>query len=148
MQVILKTDVDKLGKDGELVTVADGYARNYLIPLKKAIEATNKNRRNLEHEKRVEADRSNKQLKDAEKFAEELSAVSCTIKVQAGENDRLFGSVTSIDIATALEELGYNIDRKKIILEEPIKELGVFTVPVKIFQNVTANIKVWVVKVQ
>ena len=148
MQIILKTDIDKLGKDGDLVTVANGYARNYLIPHKKAIEATNKNRRNLEHEKRVEVDRSNKQMKDAEKFAEELSGVSCTIKVQAGENDRLFGSVTSIDITTALEELGYSIDRRKIILEEPIKELGVFTVPVKIFQDVTANIKVWVVKVQ
>jgi large subunit ribosomal protein L9 len=87
-------------------------------------------------------------MKDAEKFAEELSGVSCTIKVQAGENDRLFGSVTSIDIATALGEIGYTIDRRKIILEEPIKELGVFTVPVKIFQDVTANIKVWVVKAQ
>jgi large subunit ribosomal protein L9 len=147
MQIILKTDIDKLGKEGELVTVAEGYARNYLIPHKKAIEATDKNRRNIEHEKRVETDRANKHKRDAEKFAEELSGVSCTIKVQAGENDRLFGSVTSIDIATALEELGYSIDKKKIILEEPIKELGVFTVPVKIFQDVTANLKVWVVKV-
>jgi len=131
-----------------LVAVANGYARNYLIPYKLAIEATNKNRRNIEHEKRVEADRATKQKKDAEKLAEELSGVSCTISVQAGENDRLFGSVTSIDIAEVLAEQGYSIDRRKIVLEEPIKELGVFTVPVKVFQDVIANIKVWVVKAQ
>jgi len=146
MQVILKTNVDKLGSEGELITVADGYARNYLIPHKFAIEATEKNRRNLEHEKKVEMDRAVKGRKDAEKFAIELSGVSCTIRVQAGENDRLFGSVTSIDIADALKEQGFTIDKRKIILEEPIKELGVFTVPVKIHQDVTANIKVWVVK--
>ena len=148
MQIILKTDIDKLGKEGELVAVANGYARNYLIPHKKAIEATNKNRRNIEHEKRVEADRATKQKKDAEKLAEELSGVSCTISVQAGENDRLFGSVTSIDIAEVLAEQGYSIDRRKIVLEDPIRELGVFTVPVKVFQDVIANIKVWVVKAQ
>ena len=146
MQVILKTNVEKLGREGELVTVADGYARNYLIPHKFAIEATEKNRRFLEHAKRVEEDRAVKNRKDAEKFASMLSGVSCTIRVQAGENDRLFGSVTSIDIANALEEQGFSIDRRKIVLEEPIKELGVFTVPVKIHQDVTANIKVWVVK--
>lgn len=146
MQVILKTDVDKLGREGELITVADGYARNYLIPHRFAIEATEKNRRNLEHEKKVEVDRAVKGRKDAEKFASELSGVSCTIRVQAGENDRLFGSVTSIDIADTLKEQGFTIDKRKIILEEPIKELGVFTVPVKIHQDVTANIKVWVVK--
>jgi len=148
MQIILKTDVDKLGKEGDLITVADGYARNYLIPNNFAIVATDKNRRTLEHERRVEVDRTAKARKDAEKLANDLANVSCTISVQASENERLFGSVTSIDIANALVELGFDIDKRKIILDEPIKELGVFTVPVKIHSDVEANIKVWVVKSQ
>jgi len=148
MEVILKTNVEKLGVIGDLITVADGYARNYLIPRKLAIEATEKNRRFIEHEKKIEVDRAVKHTKDAEKLAEELSGVSCTITVQAGENDRLFGSVTSMDIAASIQEQGFTVDRRNIILEEPIKELGVFTVPVKIYQGVTANIKVWVVKAQ
>ena len=148
MEVILKTNVDKLGDEGDLVSVADGYARNYLIPRKLAIEATSKNRRALDHEKRMESDRAAKEKKEAEKLAEELSNLSCTIRMQAGENDRLFGSVTSLDIAAALEEQGIMIDRRKILLDEPIKELGVVTVPAKIHPDVTADIKVWVVKVQ
>lgn len=146
MQVILKTTIEKLGREGDVINVADGYARNYLIPHKLAIEATEKNRRALEHEKKVELDREVKHKKDAEKLASELANISCTIKVKAGENDQLFGSVTNADIAEVLGEQGYTVDRKKIILEEPIKELGVFTVPIKIYQDITANIKVWVVK--
>lgn len=146
MQVILKTTIEKLGREGDVVNVADGYARNYLIPHKLAIEATEKNRRALEHEKKIELDREVKHKKDAERLASELANVSCTIKVKAGENDQLFGSVTNADIAEVLAEQGYTIDRKKIILEEPIKELGVFTVPIKVYQDITANIKVWVVK--
>jgi len=148
MEVILKANIEKLGVVGDLINVADGYARNYLIPRKLAIEATDKNRRFLEHEKKVEADRAAKHAKDAEKIAEQLSGVSCTITVQAGENDRLFGSVTNIDIANALAEQGFSVDRKNIILEEPIKELGIFTVPVKIYHEIFANIKVWIVKAQ
>ncbi len=148
MEVILKTNVEKLGVVGDLITVADGYARNYLIPRKFAVEATVKNRRFIEHEKKIEADRAVKHTKDAEKLAEQLSGVSCTITVQAGENDRLFGSVTSMDIAASIEEQGFSVDRRNIILEEPIKELGIFTVPIKIYQDVTANVKVWVVKAQ
>lgn len=148
MQIILKTDVDKLGKEGDLINVADGYARNYLIPNNFAIVATNKNRRVLEHEKRVEVDRAAKARRDAEKLASDLASVSCTISVQASESERLFGSVTSIDIANALAELGFDIDKRKIILDEPIKELGVFTVPIKIHSDVETNIKVWVVKSQ
>ena len=146
MQVILRTDVEKLGKEGDVVNVADGYARNYLIPRDLVIEATEKNRRSLEHEKRVSFDRAAKEKKDAEVLASEISNLSCTIRVQVGENDRLFGSVTSLDIAAALEEQGFEIDRRKIILDEPIRELGVFTVPAKIHPDVTADIKVWVVK--
>ncbi len=146
MQVILKENVEKLGSEGDVVAVATGYARNYLIPRKLAIQATEKNRRSLDHEKRVETDLAAKEKKEAEKLAGELSNLSCTIRMQAGENDRLFGSVTSLDIAAALEEQGIEIDRRKIILDEPLKELGVFTVPAKIHPDVMADIKVWVVK--
>jgi large subunit ribosomal protein L9 len=146
MQVILKANVEKLGEEGDVVAVADGYARNYLIPRKFAIEATEKNRRSLEHEKRMASDHAAKEKKDAEKLATELANLSCTIRMQAGESDRLFGSVTALDIAAALEEQGIEIDRRRIILDEPIKELGVFTVPAKIHPDVTADIKVWVVK--
>ncbi len=148
MQIILKTNVEKLGKEGEVVTVADGYARNYLIPKKLAIQATEKNRQLLEQEKKIEINRVAKAKKEAEVLANELANVSCTINVQAGENDRLFGSVTTNDIASALADLGYDIDKRKIILEEPIKELGLFTVPIKLHADITANIKVWVVKAQ
>ena len=147
MEVILKSGVEKLGNEGDVVAVADGYARNYLIPRDLAIEATEKNRRVLEHEKRMDLDRSAKEKRVAERLASELSNLSCTIRMQAGENDRLFGSVTSLDIAASLEEQGIEIDRRKILLDEPIKELGVFTVPAKIHPDVTADIKVWVVKV-
>jgi len=146
MQVILKTNVEKLGKEGDVVTVADGYARNYLVPRNLAIEATERNRRTFEHEDRMAFARAAKEKRDAEKLATELASLSCTISVQAGENDRLFGSVTALDIAAALEEQDIQIDRRKIILDEPIKELGVFTVPAKIHPDVTADIKVWVVK--
>ena len=146
MQVILKTNVEKLGREGDVVTVADGYARNYLVPRNLAIEATERNRRTLEHEDRMASARAAKEKRDAEKLATELASLSCTISVQAGENDRLFGSVTALDIAAALEEQDIQIDRRKIILDEPIKELGVFTVPAKIHPDVTADIKVWVVK--
>lgn len=148
MQVILKAHVEKLGDEGELVVVANGYARNYLIPRKLAIQATDKNRRTLEHEKRMTIDLDAKEKKEAEKLAGELANLSCTITMQAGENDRLFGSVTSLDIAAALEEQGVEIDRRKIVLDEPIKELGVFTVPAKVHADVTAEIKVWVVKAE
>jgi len=147
MQVILKASVEKLGIEGDVVAVADGYARNYLIPRNLAIKATDKNRRTLDHEKRMETDRAVKDKKDAQKLAGELAGLSCTIRMQAGENDRLFGSVTALDIAAALEEQGLEIDRRKIILDEPIKELGVFTVPARVHPDVTADIKVWVVKV-
>lgn len=146
MQVILKKHVDKLGSEGDMVVVADGYARNYLIPKNLAMEATEKAYRVLDHEKRVAVDRATKEKKIAEKLASEISNISCTIRMQAGENDRLFGSVTALDIAAALEEQGIEIDRRRIILDEPIKELGVFTVLVKIHPEVTTDIKVWVVK--
>ena len=148
MQVILKTSVEKLGQEGDVVTVADGYARNYLIPRKLAIQATERNRRSLDHEKRVETDRAAKEKKAAERLAGELANLSCTIRMQAGENDRLFGSVTALDIAAALEEQGIEIDRRKLILNEPLKELGMFTVPARIHPDVTADIKVWVVKAE
>ena len=146
MQVILKTTVNNLGNEGDMIDVAAGYARNYLIPRKLAIEATEKAQRALQHETKILLDKATKEKKDAEHLASELSNLSCTIRMQVGENDRLFGSVTAMDIAAALEEQNIVVDRRKIILDEPIKELGVFTVPVKIHSDVIANIKVWVVK--
>ena len=148
MQIILKTNVENLGNEGDMINVSDGYARNYLIPRNLAVLATEKNRRAIDHEKRVASDKAAKEKKDAEKLATELAGVSCTIQVQVGENERLFGSVTALDIAAVLEEQGYEIDKRKIILDEPIKELGIFTVPVKLHPEVDANIKVWVVKAQ
>lgn len=144
MQVILKTNVEKLGREGDVVEVADGYARNYLIPKNLAVQATEKNRRALEQAKRIELSRAIKERQAAEKLAQELSTVSCTIKAKAGENDRLFGSITSADISDALKEQGFDIDKKKILLDEPIKELGVFTVPIKLYSDITVDIKVWV----
>jgi len=146
MHVILKTYVDNLGSEGDVVEVAAGYARNFLFPRNLAIVATDKARRALEHEKRLNIDRTAKEKKEAEKLAGELANVSCTIPMQVGENDRLFGSVNAMDIAAVLEEQNIVIDRRKIILDEPIKELGVFTVPIKIHTDVIAEIKVWVVK--
>lgn len=146
MKVILKQDFEKLGNAGDIVTVKNGYARNFLIPRQIAYEATPGNLRRFEEEKKRQALQSNKEVKKAEKLAKELEKVSCTIAVAVGEEDKLFGSVTSQDIASALEEKGMGIDRRKIQLEEPIKSLGIYTVPVKLHPEVTANIKVWVVK--
>ena len=146
MKVILREDVDHLGKMGDLVEVRDGFARNYLLPKSKAFEATVHNVRALEHQKRVVADKIKKEKKDAEELATRISAFSVTIPVQAGEEDKLFGSVTSKDIADALSAQGLTVDRKQVQLEKPIKELGEFTVPVKVQHDVQAQIKVTVVR--
>lgn len=146
MEVILKEDVEGLGKEGDLVDVADGYARNYLIPKQLAIFATEKNRRILEHEKRTERQKEQKEEREAEKLVSQISSTTCNISMRAGENDRLFGSVTSAHIASVLEEQGIEIDRRNIQLEEPIRELGVFSVPIKVHGDITAELKVVVSK--
>ncbi len=146
MEIILIQAVKNLGIEGDVITVADGYGRNFLIPQGMAIPANKSNMKRIDDIKRRQLTRERKELEQAQKVAEQLLSVSCTIPVQAGEEDKLFGSVTSQDIARALEKEGMDIDRRKIVLEEPIKELGVFTVNVKLHPEVTGTLKVWVVK--
>jgi large subunit ribosomal protein L9 len=142
MQVILKEDMKNLGKAGDIVTVKDGYARNYLLPRGIAINATAKNMRALEHARRVVTERAKKLANDAQSLAQKLSQLTVSIKAKAGEEDRLFGSVTAIDISEALKEKGLDIDKRKIILDEPIKRLGSHVVSIKLHPEVIAQLKV------
>lgn len=145
MQVILREDIDNLGKIGDLVKVADGYARNYLVPNKKAIEATTKNVHAMDHAKKMVSDRIRKLKKEAAADADRIKALVITIKAKSGEEGKLFGSVTSMDIAEAMKAQGVAIDKRKIVLEEPIRRLGDFTVAVKLHADVTADFKLSVV---
>ena len=146
MQVILLENVPSLGKVGDLVKVSDGYGRNYLIPQKKALLATEKSLKAIEHQKRQVQQRMEKTKKDTEKMAQRIEKLSCTFVKTVGESGKLFGSVTSMDIENYLKENGIEVDRKKISLEEPIKNLGIFTVPIKLHPEVTTHVKVWVVQ--
>lgn len=145
MKVFLKEDVKNLGKIGDVVNVAEGYARNFLLPKKVAVEANPKNLKEFEHNKRIIQERAAK-IKDASKAtADKLSALTLTIKAKAGEEDKLFGSVTTMDIAEAFKAEGFEVDKKKILLGEPIKRLGEYTVEVKIHSEVNATVKVQVI---
>ena len=146
MEVILRANVDQLGKVGEVVKVASGYARNYLIPKDLAYPASAGNLKRIESEKKHANLLAKQEKEAAEKVAASLAEVSLTFQVKVGEEDKLYGSVTSSDIATEAARQGHDIDKRKIQLEEPIKTLGVFSVPVKLHPEVTAEIKVWVVK--
>lgn len=146
MKIILKENVERLGRMGELLNVADGYARNYLLPMNLAALATARNVKTLEHEKKVIADRIRKERLSAEGIAKGIGALSLVIPVQVGEEDKLFGSVTSKDIAEAIISQGVEVDKKSILLEKPIKELGIFYVPIKLHHDVSAQIKIEVVK--
>ena len=146
MKVILRQDHEKLGKMGETVVVKDGYARNFLIPRKIAYPATEGSLRALEEEKKQHVMRTEKDLRKAEKLAEELEKVSVTVKMKVGEDDKLFGAVTSQLVADSLREKGFTVDKRMIEIEEPIKALGIYTVPVKLHSTVTGKIKVWVVR--
>jgi large subunit ribosomal protein L9 len=146
MQVILLEDVPSLGKVGDKVKISDGYGRNYLLPKKKAILATEKSVKALEHQNRLIQQRIGKMKKDAEKIAQEIEKLSCTFTKAVGESGKLFGSVTSMEIEDYLKANSIQVDRKMIHLEEPIKNLGMFTVPVKLSPQVTAQLKVWVVQ--
>jgi large subunit ribosomal protein L9 len=146
MQVILLADVERLGKKGESVKVAKGYARNYLIPKQLALVDTPANRRAHANMQKVEKVRLTRQKRDAEIVAAQLERVSLTAVVQAGEDDKLFGSVTSKDVADLLQKEGYEVDKRKIMLEEPIRRLGVYTVGVKVHPEVEAGVKIWVVR--
>lgn len=146
MEVILREDVDKLGSRGQLVKVASGYARNFLLPKRLAVPATEANKKIIEQERQAHLRREAKLVADAGDLAKMMADLSVTIAQKAGENDQLFGSVTSKDIVEALEKQGYTIDRRKIALEEPIKTLGDFKVPVRLHREVTTEINVHVVK--
>ncbi len=145
MEVILKEDVPKLGSRGDVVKVAEGYGRNFLLPKKLAIEANKANKAVIEQMKAAAARRHQKDKADAEALASQIATLSITLKRRAGEHDQLFGSVTSSDIASELEHKGFNIDRRKLQLD-PIKTLGEHSVAIRLFKDVTAHLKVTVEK--
>ncbi len=145
MKIILKENVDSLGKAGEMIKVADGYARNYLIPKGLAVEASSRSMKALEHEKSRIMKKNESDRKKAEAMVEKLQGVTCTISRRVGEQDKLFGSVTTKDIEQSLIEQGMEIDRKMIILEEPIKSLGEFPVKIKFQPGITTEITITVV---
>ena len=148
MKVILKENVENLGHIGDIVKVAPGYARNYLLPKGLVIEATTKNAKALEHAKRQMEYKKNKVLEQARGLAARIEALSLSLVHQAGEEGKLFGSVTNMELADRLKAEGIEIDRKKILLAEPIKHLGEFTVGIKVHPEVTANLKVNVTKAE
>ena len=146
MEVILKEDVPKLGHRGDVVKVAEGYGRNYLLPRKLAIEATTGNKAVIEQMRQSAVRRSAVEKADSEALAKQLDSVTLTFARKAGEKDHLFGSVTSADIAEGLEQKGFNIDRRKIQLHEPLKSIGEFDVPIRLHRDVTSRVKVVVEK--
>ena len=146
MKVILIQDIDKLGKAGDIVTVKDGYSRNFLIPKKLAVSATPGNLKVIELKKKAKEARERTERKVAEALKKKLESISCTIPMRAGEDDKLFGSVTSTDIAKALEVEGIQIDKRKIEIPDPINKIGVYNVLVKLGPQISQKVKVWVVK--
>ena len=144
MEVILKEDVDKLGHRGDVVKVAEGYGRNFLLPKKLAMEATAANKAVIEQMKQAAVRQSAREKSQAELLVGQLNNVELVFERKVGENDHLFGSVTSSEIAHQLEQKGFNIDRRKLQLEEPLRQLGEFHVPVKLHREVTAHVKVTV----
>ncbi len=148
MKVILQETIDGVGNLGDVLDVSDGFARNFLLPRKKAVEANSRNIKEFEHAKRVAAEQAKKERMEIEAHAKKISAVSLTIPMQVGKDDKLFGSVTSKDIAEGLTEQGFTVDRRKIQLAHPIKDLGTHTVAVKLPRDVTATVAVHVVKKQ
>jgi large subunit ribosomal protein L9 len=146
MEVILREDIEKLGNRGEVVKVAAGYARNFLLPKRLAVAATGANRKIVEQERQAHLRREAKENADAQDLAKMMADVIVTIAQKAGENDQLFGSVTSRDIGEGLEKQGYTIDRRKIHLADPIRQLGEFRVPLRLHRDVTVEITVRVVR--
>jgi large subunit ribosomal protein L9 len=146
MKVILKRTVENVGAAGAVVNVKDGFARNYLIARNLAIMASPASMKVYEEEKKQLQLQQAKYKKNAEKLVKDLAKISCTVKVKTGEDDKVFGSVTAANIADLLAEQGFSIDKKKIVLDEPLKALGVYSIPVKIVADVEGLVKVWVVK--
>jgi large subunit ribosomal protein L9 len=146
MEVILREHVDNLGRRGDVVKVADGYARNYLLPRKLALTVTEANRKQIDRERKVADTREAEERQTAEAFANRLAQIELVIARRVGETEALYGSVTTADIAEALAAKGLDVERRKIQLDEPIKQLGDFTVPVKLHRDVAGTVKVSVVK--
>jgi large subunit ribosomal protein L9 len=146
MEVILKEDVNKLGSRGDVVKVADGYGRNYLLPRKLAIEASAGNKSVIEQMKAASVRRSAKEKIQAEELSKQFDGVSVSFQRRTGEQEQLFGSVTSSDIADALAKKGFTVDRRKIQIHEPLKTLGEFTIPIKLHKEVTTHLKVVIEK--
>ena len=146
MELILKAKVEGLGERGDVVKVKNGYARNYLIPRGFAVPATDAMKRVLEEEGHLREIRDDKLKRKLLAVAEKMKDLSCTIVVQAGEEDKLYGSVSAYDIAEAIVKQGFDVDHKQVILEEPIKKLGVYTIQIRLHREVEVPIKVWVVK--
>lgn len=146
MKVILRETYQTLGEAGSIVNVADGYARNFLIPKSIAMKYSRSSLRILEEEKKIKEARKNKEMKAAEQLGNVLRKVSLTASVKVGEEDRVFGTVTSQDIVNLLKEKGFDIDKKKILLEDPIKALGIYTIKIKVHPQVETSVKLWVVK--
>jgi len=145
MKVFLREDVKNLGKMGEVVNVAEGYARNFLLPKKFAVEANTNNIREFEHHKRIITEKASKIQESYRTTAQKLSECTVVIRAKAGEEEKLFGSVTNMDIAEALKAEGFDVDKKKIVMDEPIKRLGLFPVEVKLHGDISASVKVQVV---
>ena len=146
MDVILRQDVEKLGNAGDLVTVKNGFARNYLLPHGLAYAATEGNKKRLEAEAKVRVKKAGAQLGVAHELAAKLEAVSLTFTMKAGEGDKLFGSVTAADVAERLHTEGFAVDKKTVDLPEPIRALGVYKVPVRLHHEIKPEVRVWVVK--
>ncbi|MBI5554675.1 MAG: 50S ribosomal protein L9 [Elusimicrobia bacterium] len=146
MKVILKDSIPKVGNKGQVIDVSAGYARNFLLPQKLALEATANNMIRFEEIKKVEARYLARQREEAKVIADKIEKISCTLKVKAGEADKLFGSVTSQDIQDVLQKEGIEIDKKLIKIEKPIKELGLYQVPIRLTSDISPKLKVLVVK--
>ena len=147
MEVILREHIENLGQRGDIVKVAEGYARNYLLPRKLALAVTDSNKRQIERERKIAEAREAEEKTRAEAVASRLANVEIVIARRVGENDTLYGSVTAADIAQALEKQGFEIDKRRVQLAEPLKQLGEVMVPIKIHRDVTAQVKVTVTKV-
>ena len=146
MKLLLRQDYEPLGVAGDVVNVKPGFARNFLIPKGYGMLATDKNVKRYENDQRQLHWLQEKEKRQSEELAKTLENVSCTITVQVGDEDKMFGSVTSQNITESLEAQGYTVDKRKILLEEPIKSLGIYSVPIKLHADVEAKVKVWVVK--
>jgi large subunit ribosomal protein L9 len=146
MEVILREHIENLGQRGDIVKVAEGYARNYLLPRKLALAVTDSNKRQIERERKIAEAREAEEKTRAEAVASRLANVEIVIARRVGENDTLYGSVTAADIAQALEKQGFEIDKRRVQLAEPLKQLGEVMVPIKIHRDVTAQVKVTVTK--